>query len=392
MIGLMSGTSADGTDAALVKLWGCPPEVEFSLLAHCEIPYSNEFRQRILTCCRPQTGRVDDLCALNFQLGEKFARAARQVAKMASLEMEDVDLIGSHGQTVHHLPPGKRTTPSTLQLGAAAVIAERTHTPVVHDFRSRDMAVGGHGAPLVPFVDWALFGDAKTAKAVQNIGGIANVTFLPPNATRREIVAFDTGPGNMLLDLAVSWLTEGAETFDEDGVRARRGTVSEEFLCDLMDHPFIETPPPKSTGREQFGRGFFERIKSWVWEQKRYGPLSRDDFVASLTAFTAEAIAQSYDLYLPEEEIEEVIIGGGGGFNTALVDMLRKRFGSGVSFKRHLDYGIPDESKEALAFAVLAYASVLGVPNNVPSATGAGRAVVLGSVTPPGRFSAAEDL
>lgn len=380
VIGLMSGTSADGIDAAAVRLNGAPPRLEWELLRHIHRPHPPQLRAAIFAAFRPQSATVDHLCRLNFDLGEAFAAAALQVIAAAGLSPVNVDLIGSHGQTVWHVPPGGSEPPSTLQLGEAAVIAERTGLPVVSNFRARDMAAGGQGAPLVPLVDWLLLSDPVKIRAVQNIGGIANVTYLPPSPAGRDargegVFAFDTGPGNMLIDDAARRATDGAWEYDRDGEIAARGQINAALLQKLLADPYFSAPPPKSTGRERFGAQFGARI----WEEAVSAGLSAPDILATLTAFTAESIAHAYHQFLPVFP-DEIILSGGGACNATLKRMLTERLAPA-----HLlisdDLGLPSAAKEALAFAVLAYETWHKRPANLPAATGASKPVVLGNVT-----------
>ncbi|MGQ9490660.1 MAG: anhydro-N-acetylmuramic acid kinase [Anaerolineae bacterium] len=388
VIGLMSGTSADGIDAALVRIEGAPPRLEWQLLAHLHVPHPPDLRAEIFACFRPETGTVDRLCRLNFALGRAFAAAALQAIAAAGLTRTEVELIGCHGQTVWHIPTGPDA--STLQLGEAAIIAEETGIPTVSNFRTRDMAAGGQGAPLVPYVDVLLFSHPTLTRAAQNIGGIANVTYLPPLSAARDAIAFDTGPGNMLIDYAASRMTAGAWTYDRDGTLAAQGRVDRELLAAWLAAPYFQQPPPKTTGRELFGAQFGAQ----AWAEAEARGLADPDIVATLTALTAYSIAYSYRAFLPRLP-DEVIVSGGGARNPTLVAMLRQaleevRTGGEGPVRVVLSdaLGLPAEAKEAVAFAMLAYESWHGRPGNLPSATGARHPVVLGSLTP-GRLKAA---
>ncbi len=372
----MSGTSADGVDAALVHLDGRPPDLSIQVLSFCKTSFPEDVRARIFQLFGPSPVAVDRLGTANMVLGEVFAQAATAVVQKAGLEMDQVDLIASHGQTVYHAVGRGQEVPATLQIGEPSVIAERTGVTTVADFRPRDVAAGGQGAPLVSFVDYLLFRHQHRGRAIQNIGGIANVTALPPNAKEEDVLAFDTGPGNMLLDFAVETLTDGRQLYDRDGRMARRGTVHPGLLGHLMAHPYLRQPPPKTTGREQFGRQFGQEVLGIARDMG----LSAEDVVATLTAFTAESIAQSYADFLPFR-VEEVVMGGGGAYNTALVDMLAQRLAP-ARVLRHEDFGLSSDAKEAVAFAVLGYEAVHGRPNTLPGCTGARRPVVMGKVVP----------
>jgi anhydro-N-acetylmuramic acid kinase len=375
----MSGTSADGIDAVVAELKGCGRGLGARLRAHVHTPFPVKFRQHVLHACLH--GTVTEICELNFALGERFADAALAVIREAGLKPAQITAIGSHGQTVHHLPNAKH--PSTLQIGEPCVIAERTGITTVADFRVRDMATGGQGAPLVPFTDWALFTDEVRPRVVQNVGGIGNLTFLPPRARIAEVLAFDTGPGNMVMDAVVTTLTHGKLTFDRDGKLAARGKVSEALLAECMKHPFIRRRPPKTTGREEFGEMFVREFLAKACKLR----LSRADIVATATAFTAESIADAYRRFvfpnLAPTQLKElqVILGGGGAKNPTLRRRLSERLGVG-EILTHEDFGIPDSAKEALAFAILAHATLHGQPSNVIGSTGARRTVVLGKIVP----------
>lgn len=375
VIGLMSGTSADGVDAALVDLSGAPPALRWRLLQHTHHAYPSALQAEILACARPETGTVDRLCALNFALGEAFAAAALDCARAAGLSPEEIDLVGSHGQTVWHIPTGEHA--STLQIGEAALIAERSGIPTVSNFRVRDMAAGGQGAPLTAYTDVLLFTHPGRWRACQNIGGIANLTFLPPAGAGKEPFAFDTGPGNMLLDDAVRCFTDGKEAYDRDGNRAARGQVDEAMLARwLAGEPYFHLPPPKTTGREYFNREYSQRL----WDQARERGLKEDDYLATLTAFTARIIAAAYHAYLPRLP-EEVILSGGGARNPVLVGMLQSALAPARLLASDA-LGLPSEAKEAVAFAVLAYETWHNRPASLSAATGARHASVLGSITP----------
>lgn len=373
-IGLMSGTSADSIDAACVRFAGAPPRLDWELLSFVTLPMTAELRQEIFAAFRPETGTVDKLCQLNFTLGEWFAKASLEAVKAANLTPAQVDFIGSHGQTVWHIPPNSgEGVASTLQLGNPAVIAERTGITVVSDFRSRDMAAGGQGAPLVPFVDNLLLSHPTLSRAVQNIGGIGNVTWLPAGGAG-EAFGFDTGPGNMLLDRAAEVLTQGQMHCDMDGKMAFAGKIQENFLQKWMsEEPYFTRKPPKSTGRELFG---VQRCDVYL---KEMAGLSKEDILATLTAFTARSTAEAYKNFLPALP-DEVLLCGGGARNPAIAAMLQKELPTS-RIGRTEDAGLPGDSKEAVAFAVLGYETMNRRPGNLPAATGAKGPVILGSIT-----------
>ncbi len=369
VIGLMSGTSADGIDAAVVDISGAPPQLNWHLLAHITIPHSPRLRADILACCDPEQARVERICMLNIELAEAFAAAALRATELAGLHLSEIDLIGSHGQTIWHIPGL-----ATLQIGEAAVIAERCGVPVISNFRAADIAAGGQGAPLVAAVDALLFSHAHKTRALQNIGGIANLTYLPAGFTldQYSALAFDTGPGNMLIDYVVSGMSNGEQLYDHDGKIAQRGSVDVGLLKQLLAEPFLQQQPPKTTGRELFGMAFAEQLI------QRFG-VPDQHLVATLTAFTAQSIAQAYRKFLPTLP-DEVIVSGGGAHNQTLMRMLGDALAP-AKLLRSDDIGLPANAKEALAFAVLAYESWHQRPGNLPCATGARRAVVLGTIT-----------
>jgi anhydro-N-acetylmuramic acid kinase len=384
-VGLMSGTSADGIDAVVAELSGRQRGLQAQIRAHVAQPFSSAMRKRILHACLH--GTVAELCELNFELGEQFARATLAVIRKAKLKPNQITAIGSHGQTVHHLPNAK--FPSTLQIGEPSVIAERTGITTIADFRVRDMAAGGQGAPLVPYADWVLFADAKRPRIIQNIGGIGNLTFLPPRAGLNDVIAFDTGPGNMVMDALVTQLSGGRQSFDRGGRWAARGAVSPSLLAWCLTHPYLARKLPKTTGREEFGAMFVTRFL----KRGRKLKLKDADLIATATAFTAESIAGAYRrLIFPclksrERHQLQIILGGGGAKNPSLVRMLATAIAeegrnSADRIFTHEDFGMDNSAKEPLAFAILAHATIHGEPGNVPAVTGARRAVVLGKIIP----------
>lgn len=380
VIGIMSGISADGVDAALVRVRGSGEYLAWRLVRHETLEYSFKVRDLILRCSEPGSGDTASLCRLNVLLGELFARAAAHVATQAGIDLANVDLIGSHGHTVQHLPQPVTITGipvrASLQLGEAAVIAERTGVLTVANFRARDLAAGGHGAPLVSYVDYLLFRSRARGRLVINIGGVASLTAIPASAGPDRVLGFDTGPGNMAIDGLVVKTTGGREAFDRDGRYARRGTIRPEILARLLEHPYLQQPPPKSCGREEFGRPFLERIV------KENAALSREDLIATATRFTAEAIALACRRFaMPQNVYEEAIVSGGGARNAFLMEQLRSAIPE-LTIKASDDYGLPVAAKEAVSFAILANETLRGIPNNLPSVTGATRPVVLGTIVP----------
>lgn len=375
----MSGTSADGIDAVVAQLAGHGRGLQAKVCAHVHQPFAARLRKRILQACLH--GSVAEICELNFLLGEEFARSAQAVIRRAKLKPTQITAIGSHGQTVHHLPNAR--FPSTLQIGEPGVIAERTGLTTVADFRVRDMAAGGQGAPLVPYADWVLFTEENRPRIIQNIGGIGNLTFLPARATLHDIVAFDTGPGNMVMDAVVSKLSGGRQAYDLGGRWAAQGAVSQKLLAQCLTHPYLARKFPKTTGREEFGEMFLQKFLVAGRRLK----LRDADLIATATAFTAASIAAAYKQFIlpkikrADRASLEIILGGGGAKNPTLMAMLRARLPGG-ELRTHEDFGIDSSAKEPLAFAILAHATLRGEPGNVPSVTGARRAVVLGKIIP----------
>jgi anhydro-N-acetylmuramic acid kinase len=377
LIGLMSGTSADGVDAALVRISGSGRATQATVQAHRTTPYSEEMREQIIAVASGYF-KTSGISTLNVALGHLFADAAEALLEEAEMPLSMLDAVASHGQTVSHTPWAEPHG-ATLQIGEAAVIARRLGVPVVSDFRAADVAAGGQGAPLVPYADWCLLTHPTRSRAIQNIGGIANVTYLPARAHPQDVMGFDTGPGNMPIDTAADRLTTGRLHCDLDGRMAALGTIDSDLLVRLLVHPFLRMSPPKSAGREEFGEEFVKPLIDAILA--RSSPTSARDLITTLTAFTAYSIYDAYRTHLPAMP-DEVIVGGGGAHNPTLMRMLRDRF-EPISVLTHEDVGIPGDAKEALAFAVLANETLLGSPGNLPAVTGASQRVILGKLTVP---------
>ncbi|UAL48164.1 anhydro-N-acetylmuramic acid kinase [Sutcliffiella horikoshii] len=376
-IGIMSGTSVDGVDVAIISVKSSGEELSYQQLAFDTVDIPQDLRKKIFKQFNPAESSVDKLCSLNFELGQLFASAARSVVENASLRVEDIDFIGSHGQTIYHIPVNQQDmclVKSTMQIGEASVLAEKFQCPVVSDFRVRDMAAGGEGAPLVPYVDHLLFRSDTENIALQNIGGIGNVTYLPKGGSASDVIAFDTGPGNMIMDEAMNILTEGKFQFDKNGEMAAKGTINEDILKELMDHPYFTLPVPKSTGRELFGAAYTRKLV----DKMLVKGLSSEDILATVTMFTALTIVDQLGRFLPGG-VDTLVVSGGGAYNATLLRFLKEL--GGFVVKTQEDLGFSSESKEAVAFALLANETLFGVPNNVPTATGAAKQVVLGKVT-----------
>lgn len=372
VMGLMSGTSADGTDVAIVELAGAPPQLDWKLKHFVAVSHPSPLRAKIAAAMRPETSAVDTICLLNIALAEQFAKAALQGLTEAGITADQLTCIGSHGQTVWHQPVGP--FPGTLQLGDAAVIAERVGVPVISNFRARDMAAGWQGAPLVPYVDALLLTHETITRAAQNIGGIGNVTYLPPQAATLQPLAFDTGPGNVLLDDAADRITDGDWPHDYDGRLAQQGTVHETLLSQLLTQPYLQQPPPKSTGRELYSQSFADAL----WDQAQKDGISPKDYIATLTAFTAHSIVQAYQQFLPQMP-EQIIVSGGGTKNPVLMAHLTELL-TPANVTTIDEFGLSSEAKEAVAFAILAYETWHKRPSNLPAATGANRPVILGQI------------
>jgi anhydro-N-acetylmuramic acid kinase len=381
VLGLMSGTSADGIDVALARISGAPPRLSAKLEAHCEVPFPRVVRDSILRIANLSAANSATISQLNFALGELFARAALVACKKFRVAPRQIALIGSHGQTIYHQGlaseyPGAGRVASTLQIGEPAVIAARTGITTIADFRAADIAAGGQGAPLVPFVDYALFRDAKRGRAVLNIGGIANVTVIPAGAKPGEVFAFDTGPGNMIVDALVRHFTRGRESFDRGAHLALKGRLIAPLLEQLLRDPYFSIKPPKTAGREQFGEAFADKIIRWA---KSYRA-SSEDVIRTATLLTPLSIAEALHRFaFRRAEIRDLIVSGGGTENPLIMAQLAAELPA-VAVATSSDYGVPSAAKEAFAFAILAYEAWKGRPNNLPSATGARHPAILGKI------------
>ncbi|MFO0972088.1 MAG: anhydro-N-acetylmuramic acid kinase [Phycisphaerae bacterium] len=378
-IGMMSGTSADGIDAVAVRVAGSGPRMRAALVAHRHTPYAPALRRRLLAAMAPAATTAAEVAQLDVLVGRAYGRVAAALLRQARLGPRDVTLIAAHGQTLCHLP----AQGATLQIGRSAEIAAATGVGVVSDFRSADLAAGGEGAPLVPWTDWVLLRSPRRARAIQNVGGVANVTWLPAGGDVSDVRAFDTGPGNMVMDELVRTLTRGRRLYDARGALAARGRVAPQVLQDWLAHPFFSRRPPKSCGREQFGREFTE-----CWLRHYAGlRLSIADWLATALALTVESIASAYERFLPRRgprgapAIDELILCGGGAKNLALRAALARRLPS-LRVAPIEEYGIPAFAKEALSFALLGLACADREPANLPRVTRARRRVVLGTLTP----------
>jgi anhydro-N-acetylmuramic acid kinase len=372
--GLMSGTSADGVDVAIVDI----DSRSTRLVTFAMYPYPATIRKAIFSLFDPATSTVDQICHYNFVLGHIFADAVIKLCDSSGISLKTIDLIGSHGQTIYHNPSGgrhaKRLVRSTLQIGEPSVIAQRTGIATVADFRPADMAVGGQGAPLVPLTDYILFADKRITRAVQNIGGIANVSYLPASSTSAGIIAFDTGPGNMIIDGLMHLVSGGKKSYDRNGAFAARGAVNRAMLKKMLKHSYFKCRPPKTTGREEFGLSYSRDI----YENAVSSHICNEDIAATATAFTAVTITDAYRRFLPKMP-EQVILCGGGAKNKTLIKMLQEQLEK-TKILTTDDFGIDADAKEAVSFAILAWAAVKGIPGNVPAATGARKPAILGKI------------
>lgn len=368
----------DGIDAAVVEIRRHRGKRRVKALAFVTVPYPNKLKKKLLqvTADGDVLSRLSEISALNFVIGEQFATAALKAVRQCGLSPGRIDLIGSHGQTVYHRPRGKE--PSTLQLGEPAVIAQRTGITTVADFRPADVAARGEGAPLTPYVHYLLFRDRRRFRAIHNLGGISNLTYIRAGGTLKQVLAFDTGPGNMVIDELCRRVTGGEKGFDSGGRLARSGKVHERLLKTLLRHPFLARRPPKSAGREEFGAGF---VASLMRSAKRMG-VGRMDLLATATAFTARSIGDAYRRFvLPLGPIDEIFFAGGGRKNRTLMDMLKAE----LAFAKVApieELGVNGDALEAQAFAILADEAIEGVAVNLSGVTGARHEVVLGKVVP----------
>jgi anhydro-N-acetylmuramic acid kinase len=387
--GVMSGTSADGIDVGFVRITGQltngsskrsrssrAGSLRVKLLGHASYPYPKQVRQAVLAAMNAESAKVADLARLNNLLGELYADAILASQKMLRIKPQ---LVGCHGQTLYHqgtaAPYLRRKLALTWQTGEAAVIAARVGVPVVSDFRPADMAAGGKGAPLVPFLDAIFYAHPRLGRIAQNIGGIANLSSIPPQGSHHRVVAFDTGPGNMVIDALAEKLFQVA--YDRDGQLAATGNVLDPVLKKLLEAPFFRQPPPKTAGREEFGREF---VTDFL---RLCGRARKEDILATATAFTARSIAHAIEKFVrPRNAYQELIVSGGGAKNPTLLAMLANEIRPlGLALRLSDEFRMPSEAKEAVAFALLAYQTWHHRPSNVPSATGARRPAILGKIS-----------
>jgi anhydro-N-acetylmuramic acid kinase len=434
VLGMMSGTSADGIDAALVQISGAPPNLEINLLNHTQQSFPPEIRKEILRVAEQNPLTPGEFSQLHTRLAHIYAEAALAACRKFRISPEKIDLIGNHGQTIFHQGPLRSSgaaplvfrgasfssLPSTLQLGDGSIIANLTGVTTVSDFRPADMALGGHGAPLVPFADYALYRHPKLGRVSLNIGGIANVTVIPANAKPSNVFAFDTGPGNMLIDALVQHFTHNRQRYDKNALLAQKGHLHRELLDQLLGDAYCKLKPPKSTGREYFGAAY---VKKLLTLGRRYHA-SRNDLIHTVTTFTAASVIDALHRFVfPKHKINEIIVSGGGAQNPLVFELLsvfamsgaapvdvysadrprklsvrmleptgsetaRGRFAKRrvpphalISVVPSTRFGIPTDAKEALAFAILAYETFHRRPSNIPTATGARGPAILGKIS-----------
>jgi anhydro-N-acetylmuramic acid kinase len=375
----MSGTSLDGIDVAIIDITGSGYKAKINVLTNHSVPYPRKVREALLSISNANT-HTSEISRLNFLLGELYAEAVEETAERGGIPLPTIRLIGCHGQTIYHEGQasaylGKKVS-STLQIGESSVISERTGISVISNFRERDMAAGGKGAPLAPYLDYLLLRSRGRGRVAVNIGGIANLTAIPANSNTDKIIAFDTGPGNMVIDQLMSRITLGRQTFDRDGATAAAGQIDPKLLNKLLRDKYFRAKPPKTAGREQYGAEFVSKLLDTE--------LSTEDLIATATALTAESIALGVrNFVMPEMRVDEIFVSGGGAHNPTLMGMLQKAMNS-IPVLESTEAGLDVDAKEAIAFAVMAYETAHDRPSNVPKATGARRSVILGKVTPNG--------
>jgi anhydro-N-acetylmuramic acid kinase len=380
VLGLMSGTSADGIDVALARISGASPHLHAKLLGHTSSQFPAALRKEILRVAEQHPITAGELSQLNFRLGDVFAEAALAACKKFRVSPKRIALIGSHGQTIFHqgkpAPYFGRPTASTLQIGEPSVIAARTGVTTVGDFRPADIALGGQGAPLVPYADYLLYRHEKLGRVSLNLGGIANITVIPAAAKPEHILAFDTGPANMLIDALVSHFSQGRQRFDKDARIAQTGRSIPALLDELMRDPYLKLAPPKSTGREYYGHAYLEKVLA-LGKKHRAKPA---DLIRAATIFTALSVVDAVNRFvLSKTKIHQFVVSGGGAKNPLLVAQLSAALRE-IEILPSSNFGIPEDAKEAFAFALLAYETLHNRPSNLPSATGAHGPAILGKI------------
>lgn len=372
--GIMSGTSLDGIDVAICEIEGLDQKTQVKLLAFDTIAFEPQTLANLSQALNRDQVSLADISRLNVELGQVFGQAVLRVCQQNDLDSKNLAFIASHGQTLYHDTSNQNNIRHTLQLGEASEIVALCQCPVISDFRPMDVALGGAGAPLVPYAEWVLYQDPSRTQALQNIGGIGNVTILPKSGRLSDLVAFDTGPGNMVINEAMQILFN--QTYDKDGNRASQGQVQEKLAQHLMAHPYLQAPLPKSTGRELFGRAFTQELID------AFPQISPLDFIATVTWYSAACIAFHLDGHIPAvPQVDRLIVSGGGAYNPQLIRYLKELMPK-VEVIRQEDLGYSSEAKEAIAFVILGNQTFHGRPSNVPSVTGASQPAILGKITP----------
>lgn len=381
IIGLMSGTSIDGVDVVLTRIQGNGTKTKIKQLGFMTYPFPKGMRELILKNAETNGGNVTEICKLNFLIARVYVSAIKSLCRKINFPLNKIDLIGSHGQTIHHLPKKEKLfgydASSTLQIGDPSVIAKLTGVLTIGDFRVADVALGGQGAPLIPYFDYIMFHSNKRNRALLNIGGISNFTILNKNSSVYNVIAFDTGPGNMLID----YLTKKyfGKDYDKDGRIASKGKFNSQLFDYLKrSDNFIELKPPKSTGREYYGKSFLSSLT------KNFKHIPYEDMIRTVTNFTAYGVYRNYEKFVKQKtNIEELIISGGGAKNLTLVNDLKNYFGESVEVKNIEEFAISSDAKEAICFAVLANETISGSETNIPRVTGAKRKIILGKICLP---------
>lgn len=381
VVGVMSGTSVDAVDVATVRVKGSGLDLQFDVLGMFSSPFEPELAKEVLKNSAPETSSVRSVTLLNVRLAHSFAQAIGEALEAIDQSMDDVDAIGLHGQTLYHQPEGVTVAglsiSSTLQVGDPSVLANLIGCPVVGDFRLADMALGGQGAPLVPYFDYVSFRHETESRLLLNLGGIANFTVLPANCGMNDVTAFDTGPANMVLDGLSNQLY--GESFDENGSHAAKGDVDEIWLSELTTHPYFDSVPPKSTGRELFSSDYTDQF---IRTAEKRG-LSKSDMLATASALTIRSIFEAYERFVaPSTTVDRIIVSGGGVYNDVLLSGLQKIFG-GIIVETTAEHGLDPRAKEAVCFAILAHETLNGVVTNLPSVTGARHSTILGKICIP---------
>jgi anhydro-N-acetylmuramic acid kinase len=381
VLGMMSGTSADGIDVAMARISGAPPKLNAKLLGHASFKFPPAVRKETLRVAEQQPSSAGELSQLNFRLGELFAEAALAACRKFKVSPKKIALVGSHGQTIFHqgraVPYFGSPTASTLQIGEPSVIAARTSITTIGDFRPADMALGGQGAPLVPYADYLLYRHPKLGRISLNLGGIANITVLPRASKPSHVFAFDTGPANMLIDALVSHFTRGHRRFDENARLASQGCSIPALLDELLRDPYLKLAPPKSTGREYYGHAYLKNVLA-LGRRHRAKP---NDLIRAATIFTALSVVDALNRFvLPKTKIHQLIVSGGGAYNPLILAQLSAAL-PGIEVLPSSRLGIPEDAKEAFAFALLACETFHQRPANLPSATGARGPAILGKIS-----------